>query len=251
MVVKFHLTDKCNLNCRGCHWFSSDVRVAEEIGWEHYINWIRENQSKINGIRLTGGEPTLYKDFLMLVNNLPQDIPLVINTNGTNIDILKQIKRRNNIQLWVSENRKVTKDFEKKIQALGFDCSFHSFNGAGREKNLANEVEFGLNSSLIGKKGWCVPNNVRFAADGWAYNCENGLRGKNENLRCDFSLWNGQMNISGKFCEISKACASCFCKENKMISNFAMKTKLYKLQAIKSYIAKVYSVLRTFNRGKK
>ena len=55
MVVKFHLRDECNLNCRGCHWFSSDVLVVQETGWEHYINWIRKNRSKIKGIKLSDG----------------------------------------------------------------------------------------------------------------------------------------------------------------------------------------------------
>jgi len=224
--------------------------VVEETGWEHYINWIQKNRSQITGIRLSGGEPTLHKDFLTLVDHLPEDIPLVINTNGTNIDVLKQIKRKNNIELWVSENRRVSEDFEKNIKALGFACSLHSFNGEGREPDLPDEVEFGLHSNLTGKRGWCFPNAVRFAADGWAYYCETGLREKNAELRCGFSLWEGRMHLSGKFCEITDNCASCFCKENKMISNFAMKTKLYKLQKIKSRLTGVYAHLRTFNRMK-
>lgn len=248
MIVKFHLTDKCNLNCQGCHWFSSEVRAVEETGWTHYINWIQKNRPGIHGIRLSGGEPTLYKDFLTLVNHLPEDLPLVINTNGTRLDMLRQIKRRKNIKLWVSENRRVPDDFEKNIEALGFVCSFHSFNGAGRKPDLENEVDFGRHANLTGKKGWCFPNAVRFAADGWAYYCETGLREKNEHLRCDFSLWQGQMNLSAKFCKITDVCASCFCKENKMISNFALKTKLYKLRSMKIDAKKFYTVWRSFNK---
>lgn len=237
-MITFHLTDKCNLNCQGCHWFSSDVRVTEETGWDHYISWVRKNRNKISGIKLSGGEPTLYKDFIMLVNNLPEDLPLVINTNGTNINTLKEIKRRNNIRLKVSENRKVDKYFENNIETLGFDCSFHSFNGVGRKQNLVNEVEFGLKSNLVGKKGRCFPKFVRFGADGWAYNCEKGLREKNEKLRCDFSLWDGQMNISGKECEITEVCSSNICNENEMLSSLAMKIRQYKTQAINLRAAK-------------
>lgn len=250
MIVKFHLTDRCNLNCKGCHWFSSDVRVAKETGWNHYINWIQKNRSRITAIRLSGGEPTLYEDFLTLVHHLPEDIPLVINTNGTDIDVLKQIKRKNNIALWVSENRLLPKDFERNIEALGFPCSFHSFNGEGRRRDLPDEMDFGLHSTLTGKKGWCFPHAVRFAADGWAYYCETGLRTKHENLRCDFSLWKGKMNLSGKLCEITDGCSSNFCNENEMISNFAVKTRLYKLQRIKFFIAGAYFRLRTFHRAK-
>jgi organic radical activating enzyme len=227
-LITFHLTDKCNLNCRGCHWLSSDVLEVKEIGWEHYVNWVQKNRKKISGIKLSGGEPTLYKDFIMLVNNLPEDLQLIINTNGTNINTLQAIRRKNHIQLKVSENRKVDKDFEKNIEALGFICSFHSFNGIGRKQNLEDEVEFGLESNLIGRKGKCIPKFIRFGADGWAYNCEKGLREKDEKLRCDFSLWEGRMNISGKKCRISEICASNFCNENTMRSSFAVKMKFLK-----------------------
>ncbi len=232
-LVTFHLTDRCNLRCPGCHWFSSRVHEVEETGWEHYVRWVEKNRGRISGIKLSGGEPTLYKDFLALVNHLPGDIPLILNTNGTNLHILRQIKRRNNLRLKVSENRSVHSSFERDIQALGFDCSFHSFNGVSRKPNLANELEFGREAGLIGKKGRCLPRFIRFGADGWAYHCEKGLREKDEKLRCGFSLWGGSMNLSGKACTISEGCLSNFCNENIMLSSVTAQWKWQVMNALR------------------
>lgn len=243
-AVTFHLTDRCNLRCPGCHWFSSRVRVADETGWEHYIHWVERNHERLSGIKLSGGEPTLYKDFIALVNHLPDDLPLTINTNGTGIQTLREIKRRENLRLKVSENRSVPPSFEKEIQALGLSCSFHSFNGIARKPNLVNELEFGRESDLIGKKGRCLPRFIRFGADGWAYHCEKGLREKNEKLRCGFSLWGGSLNLSGKACEISQECASNFCNENMMFSSSAAFMKWRAQAALSRFPAAARTILR-------
>ena len=66
---------------------------------------------------------------------------------------------------------------------------------------------------------------IRFGADGWAYNCEKGLREKDETLRCGFSLWGGDMNLRGKTCRITQACLSNFCNENDMLSSASARIK--------------------------
>ncbi len=225
LTIAFHLTDRCNLRCRGCHWFSSPVREVEEVEGEHYIRWVEKNRRRIGAIKLSGGEPTLYKDFLTLVNHLPKDLPLIINTNGTRAQTLRNIDRRDNMILKVSVNRPVSEFFEKDIEALGYPCSFHSFNGVARRPNLTNELEFGWESDLIGRNGRCLPKFIRFGADGWAYNCEKGLREKDETLRCGFSLWGGDMNLRGKTCRITQACLSNFCNENDMLSSASARIK--------------------------
>jgi hypothetical protein len=220
MVITFHLTDICNIKCKGCHWFSSEIKIVEDLNWTHYINWVIKYKNQIQFIKLSGGEPTLYKHFLTLVDNLPKDVYLIINTNGTNLNILSQIKRKENIELRVSENREIDDSFEEKIINLGFHCSFYSFNGLGRKQNLNNETEFGQTHGkiLIGNKGRCFFKEIRFAADGWAYNCELGLRSKREDLRL-FSLWEGEPLNLGKECIVSDKCASNFLNENE-IKNF-------------------------------
>ncbi|MEN6637631.1 MAG: radical SAM protein [Smithella sp.] len=63
----YDLTNRCNLRCKGCFFFSSgEHRVAEErdIGkWEQFID--REKERGVNLAILIGGEPTLCMDRLL------------------------------------------------------------------------------------------------------------------------------------------------------------------------------------------
>lgn len=117
-TVTFHLTDQCNLRCKECHWFSQPINTTDKfIDYRDYLNWIGKNKKMIRFIKLSGGEPTLYPDFLDLINNIPVKIRVRVNSNGTNVDILKQISRRN-IELAISKNREVNYDFENNLKQL-------------------------------------------------------------------------------------------------------------------------------------
>lgn len=210
MTVVFHLTDRCNLYCEGCHWFSSKIKIVPETDWTHYNNWI--SRHSVTTIYLSGGEPTLYPDLLPLIHSIPETIMVIINTNGTMPLVLSKIKRKK-LQLRVSENRPLNNpDFEKKIMDLGFPCNFYSFNGLGGKKNKENELESG--KDLIGRKIFCTPAKIRFASDGHAYCCEMGIRTKQIEYRSGFSLWEGTPHRSGKNCVITEKCASNFKGEN-------------------------------------
>jgi MoaA/NifB/PqqE/SkfB family radical SAM enzyme len=60
----YDVTNKCNLRCKGCFFFSSDEhRVKEETDvkkWEEFVD--REKERGVNLAILIGGEPTLFLD---------------------------------------------------------------------------------------------------------------------------------------------------------------------------------------------
>ncbi len=60
----YDLTNKCNLRCKGCFFFSSDEhKVKEETDvkkWEEFVD--REKARGVNLAILIGGEPTLFLD---------------------------------------------------------------------------------------------------------------------------------------------------------------------------------------------
>lgn len=214
-TVTFHLTDKCNIRCKDCHWFSQPINPPDKlIDYRDYLNWIDKNKKMIRFIKLSGGEPTLYPDFLNLVNNIAAEIRVRVNSNGTNIDILKQINRKN-IELAISKNRRVNPDFENNIKRLKLPYSIVSFNGSGAR--LKNEVKFGENEHyffLINKPCFCSATEIRFGSDGHAYNCEIGLRSKNKTYRTGLSLWSGKLDKYKLKCIIKKECLSNFLNEN-------------------------------------
>lgn len=78
----YDLTNKCNLRCKGCFFFSSNEhKVAEDEPdlqkWEEFID--KEKERGVNLAILIGGEPTLFLD---RVEAFYKRIPTYCATNG-------------------------------------------------------------------------------------------------------------------------------------------------------------------------
>ncbi|MCP4755303.1 MAG: radical SAM protein, partial [Proteobacteria bacterium] len=78
----YDVTNKCNLRCKGCFFFSSDEHKAAEeekdLGkWEAFID--KEMGRGVNLAILIGGEPTLYLD---RVEAFYKRLPTFCATNG-------------------------------------------------------------------------------------------------------------------------------------------------------------------------
>lgn len=209
--VSFHLTDRCNLRCQDCHWFSGAITEPDKIpSVDDYLSWIDRWGQNFHTIRLTGGEPTMYSDFVDLVNLIPTTHQLLICTNGTNLPALAKINRP--VNLLVSENRPVWDGFENSIKKLGHPVSFVTYLDGGWLRNqLLDNISA---SSLVSCQGKCQPQYIRFGSDGYAYQCEIGLRSKNVNLRSGFSLWTGEPTIKPIRCIARSGCLSNFVGEN-------------------------------------
>lgn len=115
--VSFHLTDRCNIRCHDCHWFSGPVTEPEKMPTvDDWLGWVEQHQNLFRSLRLTGGEPTMYPGFIELVNRIPGAVNLTICTNGTNLPALSKINRT--VQLLVSRNRAVDDTFEANVRAM-------------------------------------------------------------------------------------------------------------------------------------
>ena len=77
----YDMTNKCNLRCKGCFFFSSDEHKLEEekdLGkWEVFVE--KEKERGVNLAILIGGEPTLYLD---RIEAFYKRIPTYCATNG-------------------------------------------------------------------------------------------------------------------------------------------------------------------------
>jgi len=98
-VMIFSITNKCNLNCKGCYNKTLRIPSKEELDTAKIIDIL--NQAKELGmsfIVVAGGEPLIRKDFLEIVKTFPELIFLVF-TNGLLINgpLLEEIKARRNL----------------------------------------------------------------------------------------------------------------------------------------------------------
>ena len=87
--IDWTITERCNFNCLHCFHAADNNRHKEEFSREEAFRLLREaKECGITGIRLTGGEPTLFpyiREVMQEMRNL--EIPLdTLITNGYGLD---------------------------------------------------------------------------------------------------------------------------------------------------------------------
>lgn len=87
-------TGNCNFKCGFCHnsTLVLDFDNLPSYTEDEVFNYLKKRQGLIDGICISGGEPTLYKDlpfFIEKIKDLGYSIKL--DTNGTNPDMVKSL----------------------------------------------------------------------------------------------------------------------------------------------------------------
>jgi pyruvate formate lyase activating enzyme len=87
-------TAACNFRCPFCHnaGLVTKIDTAERIDEEEIFSYLKKRQGILDGVCITGGEPTLQKDlpeFIRAIRALGYDVKL--DTNGTSPDLLKAL----------------------------------------------------------------------------------------------------------------------------------------------------------------
>lgn len=83
----------CNMRCRFCHNMNIATNPGPgEFSDEDVLRFLSSRSGILDGVCITGGEPTLYPelpDFIKLIKNLGYKVKL--DTNGTNPQMLKSL----------------------------------------------------------------------------------------------------------------------------------------------------------------
>lgn len=93
-IAALVFTQGCNFRCGYCHnpELLKKSHYDEYISKSYILDFLKTRQGKLDGIVITGGEPTLQSglyDFIKTVKKLGFSVKL--DTNGTNPDILKKL----------------------------------------------------------------------------------------------------------------------------------------------------------------
>ncbi len=104
----------CNLRCEYCHNpelviqpFRKNMAVSEE----EIFSFLEKRKSLIDGVVITGGEPTLQKDLIPFIKKIKNMGFLVkLDTNGTNSKIVKKILDLDIVDYWAMDVK-----YEKEI----------------------------------------------------------------------------------------------------------------------------------------
>ncbi len=88
----------CNLRCPFCHNrdLISDHDSLPEVPLAEVMEYLRENSEFLDGVVITGGEPTLHADLPDLIRELRRTgLKIKLDTNGSNPEMLEDLIESN------------------------------------------------------------------------------------------------------------------------------------------------------------
>lgn len=91
-------TGGCNFRCPFCHNASIVMNDEPEIQQEEIFSFLQKRKSVLQGVVISGGEPTIYADlpeFIQKIKNLGYSVKL--DTNGTNPTMLRALLEQKSI----------------------------------------------------------------------------------------------------------------------------------------------------------
>ncbi len=84
----------CNFRCPYCHNPELVDETAEELNEESVFAFLEKRKGLLDGITITGGEPTLHDDLIPFIQRIKALGFLVkLDTNGTRPDVVEQVQR--------------------------------------------------------------------------------------------------------------------------------------------------------------
>jgi pyruvate formate lyase activating enzyme len=96
-VVSVIFLAGCNFRCGYCS--NKDIVLEPDkiktISWKEIKNYLENNKDFVDGVVITGGEPTLYDDLPELINEIKNlGFLIKIDTNGSNPEMLQELLDR-------------------------------------------------------------------------------------------------------------------------------------------------------------
>ncbi|MDD3151194.1 MAG: anaerobic ribonucleoside-triphosphate reductase activating protein [Candidatus Gastranaerophilales bacterium] len=137
-------TQGCNFRCPYCHNPELIDKISDNLIQEdEFFKFLKNRQKKLDGVVITGGEPTLQKDLSEFIEKIKKlGFLIKLDTNGTNPDILQELTENNLIDYIamdikaplekydiISKNKSLTPKIAKSIELIinsNFDYEFRT-----------------------------------------------------------------------------------------------------------------------------
>ena len=82
----------CNFRCPFCHNSPLVISNEDNISEQEFFTFLNERKSMLNGVCISGGEPTLHKDLPELIKKIKDlGFSVKLDTNGTNPQMLEYL----------------------------------------------------------------------------------------------------------------------------------------------------------------
>lgn len=83
----------CNYRCQTCHnWDIAFFPTRHRpLNFEDVIHSIKKDRNWLDGIVVTGGEPTTYQSIEYIVQVFSEILPVKVDTNGSQLEVIQKI----------------------------------------------------------------------------------------------------------------------------------------------------------------
>lgn len=119
----------CNFRCPWCHNFDlvdmQSLKKIKTIPFEYILSFIDSRKGKIDGLCISGGEPTIHGesliDFIRLIKK--KEIPVKLDTNGSNPEIIVKLLNEKLIDFIAIDIKNTAEKYPLTIGLKSFDFS--------------------------------------------------------------------------------------------------------------------------------
>lgn len=142
-------TAGCNFRCPFCHNASlvTHIEDAPSLTEEEFFKFLKKRQGILDGVCITGGEPTLQPDleeFITKIKDLGYEVKL--DTNGYNPEILKRLIEKGLLNY-------VAMDIKNSPSSYGKTVGIESFNLSPIEESIDilknNDVDYEFRTTVV------------------------------------------------------------------------------------------------------
>ncbi len=151
-------TGACNFNCGFCHNapLVKEFKNLPKINEEEVFEYLNKRKGIIEGVCVSGGEPTLQKDLPMFLERLKNlGLSVKLDTNGTNPTLIKSIAKNGLADYFAMDIKNNKEDYAEIIGVKGFNTKKIE---ESVEFFLSGEVDFEFRTTLI--KEYHKENNI-------------------------------------------------------------------------------------------
>lgn len=114
----------CNFRCPFCHNASIVVDPVNEISQEELMAFLVKRKGVLDGVCITGGEPTIYDDLYELIRNIKELGLLVkLDTNGTNPKAIRRLVEDKLVDYIAMDIKSSLSGYGKAVGIAGYDTS--------------------------------------------------------------------------------------------------------------------------------
>ncbi len=112
-------TQGCNMNCPYCH--NAGLTAEKVLDEADIFKHLESRKGSIDGVVISGGEPTIHKDLPELLKKVKSlGYPVKLDTNGSNSRLLEEIIRKNLVDYIAMDIKTVPEAYEA-ISGMTYD----------------------------------------------------------------------------------------------------------------------------------